>query len=201
MSLNQNEDLSRESNVKFPDSKFRGFAIKAAIKDILNKKIQDKVNVVGTIVTCQEYGSLQATWVIDDGKDKIMVRNFNNQASKQLSVGDSVIVLGWPRDFNEGVYIAAEISKSIDPLWIKVRIKYLDGANITGASESKVYKEVLTNSDIASAIKDIDEGAGVPLEKILKLANKMEDVRLRIDLMLKKGDIFEISPGRLKVLE
>ena len=79
----------------------------------------------------------------------------------------------------------------------------MSGKGIKDSTKSgaEASKEMLTNSDIVAAIRSLDIGNGVPLEGIMKLADKMKDARLRIDLMLKKGDIFEVSPGRLKVLE
>lgn len=206
MSLSQNEDLYQGSSAKSPGFRSGEAASKSSIQGILSKKSQGRVNVIGTIVALDDNSSVQAAFVMDDGKDKIIVRNFRNGSLGKFNVGDPVVVIGRAGDFNNDAYIAAEITRKIDPLWIKVRAKELeaDAKSVGDCQKSDAGgadKEILTNNDIIAAIHSLDRGNGVPLESIMDIAGKMKDARLRIDLMLKKGDIFEVSPGRLKVLE
>ncbi|MBI2108275.1 hypothetical protein HYX09_05870 [Candidatus Woesearchaeota archaeon] len=203
--MSQNADSYQGSDARAAGIRAGDAALIASLGSVLGKKLQGRVNVMGTVVALNEDSSMQTAFVMDDGKDKIIVRNFRNGVLSGFNVGDSVVVIGRTGDFNDDAYIAADITRKIDPLWIKVRAKELEiggkGIKDSAKSGAEASKEMLTNGDIVAAIRSLDIGNGVPLEGIMKLADKMKDARLRIDLMLKKGDIFEVSPGRLKVLE
>ena len=59
--------------------------------------------------------------------------------------------------------------------------------------------EMLPTQKILSLIKEIDKGEGAPIEEIVS-KSPLKDTEQIIDKMLKKGDIFENLPGRVKVL-
>ena len=75
--------------------------------------------------------------------------------------------------------------------------------------EKKVYQnktsfkeEIIDESPknkILKLIKGLDKGNGVSIEEIT--LKDVEGVDKIVDSLLKKGDIFELKPGKLKVLE
>ena len=53
--------------------------------------------------------------------------------------------------------------------------------------------------DMNKLIKELDQGHGVSIEDIS--SKDIEDIDKKIEMLLKEGDIFEVKPGKLKVLE
>ena len=49
-------------------------------------------------------------------------------------------------------------------------------------------------------IKKLDEGDGVLIDDVIK-SSKIGDAEEIINRLLENGDIFEIKPGKLKILE
>ena len=64
-----------------------------------------------------------------------------------------------------------------------------------------VEEEIVSNStnEIFKLIKTLDKGDGVSVEELS--SKSIEGTDKIIDTLLKEGDIFEVKPGRLKVLE
>ena len=85
-----------------------------------------RANIIGVIVLTSSEGSAPSI-TIDDGSGQIIVRNFENpKIFENLNLGDPVLIIGRPRDFN-GIYIIPEIIKKIEnKKWLDVRKKELD---------------------------------------------------------------------------
>ena len=154
------------------------------------KKVS-RVNIMGTIIS-KDSDSL----VLDDGSGTISVRSFENQDPfKEIDVGDVAIIVGRPRKFGEEIYILLEIIKKInDKKWIKVRNLEL--------GERKIKEKNIEDTehlDIYDIIKNLDNGNGADIEQVISISGK--DAERTIELLLKEGEIFEIKPGKLKVLE
>ena len=54
-------------------------------------------------------------------------------------------------------------------------------------------------NEIVKLVKQLDKGDGVSIEELS--SKNIKDIDKIIDMLLKEGDIFEIKPGKLKVLE
>jgi RPA family protein len=75
-----------------------------------------------------------------------------------------------------------------------------DNENIKTVDESDVViDDLLPNQLISKIIKDLDEGEGVLIENIIDKST-LEDAEEIIDKMLEAGEIFQIQPGKVKVL-
>ena len=201
----------------------RQIAYKIRIKDILSSKYIktegfdpnylevnsqqiSRMNIVGVVVQKSELNNYK-TLAIDDGTGKISARVFeSNPSVGQIDVGDIVIVIGRPREFSSEKYILIEIIKKIDPSWAKVRKLELEKntkksgnpANDTSSAEDVVV-DLSPANRIFKLIKELDQGSGVSIEELS--SENIKDVDKLIGMLLKEGDIFEIRPGKLKVLE
>ena len=211
-----------EAEQKFQD---RQIAYKTRIKDILNSKYIktdgfnpnyleingqeiSRVNVIGVIVQKSELEN-QKNLIIDDGSGKIAARTFeNNLLLDKVHIGDVVLVIGRPREFTMEKYLLVETIKKVDSQWAKVRKLELDkgvdqeesnekDAEIKETEEEKIMDESQKNK-ILKMIKETDKGEGVSVEDISSDIDNLDEI---IDLLLRVGDIFEIRPGKLKVLE
>jgi len=198
----------------------RQTAFKIGIKNILNSKyiktegfapnfieIDSKkisrFNVIGVVVQKSELDNYK-TLTIDDGSGNISARIFENIALlDEIRIGDIVLVIGKPREFSSEKYLLIETIKKINPVWAKVRKLELGKKENSLSVDNENIKDETINSDpeseIVRLIKDLDKGNGVDIEEIS--LKDIKDMDKTVELLLKKGDLFEIKPGKLKVLE
>ena len=220
----------------------RQAAIKVRVRDIINGKYvkeegwlpnyiamqnggkASRVNIIGTIVfKSNEENFNYKNFVIDDGSGKISVRSFEKEDNiSKFDVGDAVLIIGRPREFNNEKYIIPEIAKSIqNPMWIEVRKLELElnknfGAemNDNDIKENEVVRNTIVpeeaeevNANVKSdsdviydLIKKLDAGNGVQIEEVIEKSNSADAEKL-INILLENGNIFEVKPGKVKVLE
>lgn len=207
----------------------RQTAYKISISDILSSKYiktegfapnyleigsleVSRINIIGVVVDKSGLDS-QKTLTIDDGAGKIAARIFeNNVLMDKVEVGDIVLIIGRPREFSSEKYILIETIKKINLGWAKVRKLELK-RNIREKDRVSNYSSIASNSNIAEEeiidssptnkivklIKELDKGNGVSIEELP--SKEIKDIDKMIDMLLKEGDIFEVKPGKLKVLE
>ena len=102
---------------------------------------------------------------------------------------------------------AAQFLEKIDNAeWINVRKLELKDSgvveNINNVENKDIVQEPVINIDeiIYSLIKKLDKGDGVSIDEVIKSSDNNEAENI-IKKLLENGDIFEIKPGQLKVLE
>ena len=201
----------------------RQVAYKARISDILNSvfmkdemsagfiKINDvvvsRVNLIATIVYKSEQEQNSNSVMIDDGTGKIILKSFEAFIPfSKIDIGDMVLAIGKVREFNNEKYIIPEILKKLDDnSWMNVRKLELKNSVIIGQKEEKleeVSESVLPNpsENIHSLIRKMDTGDGADIDDVVK-HSLVSDAEAIISRLLENGDIFEIKPGRVKVLE
>lgn len=205
----------------------RQVAYKIRIKDILNSKYVkedgwqpnyieinknkiSRVNLIGTVVLKLD----EKNFVLDDGSGKIPLRVFeNNHLFEKIDVGAVILLIGRPREFGSEKYIMPEILKTIkDSAWIDVRKSELKLNNKRITTNLKEEEEIVkeefieetknenTSEKIFNLVKKLDTGKGVDIDDILnRISNKnVEEIMNRL---LESGGLFEVKPGKLKVLE
>ncbi|MBI4981432.1 hypothetical protein HZC30_07830 [Candidatus Woesearchaeota archaeon] len=80
-----------------------------------------RLNVMGIIVNKEKQGSI-TNLLLDDGTGKIILRSFEeNKNVRELAAGDTVMVIGRVRIYNQEKYLSAEIVKKIEAIWMKIR--------------------------------------------------------------------------------
>ena len=176
----------------------------------MNEKKISRVNVVGVIV--QKLGlDNYKTIMIDDGTGRISTRVFEeNVLLDKVDVGDIVLIIGRPREFSSEKYIIIETIKKINPIWAKVRklefeknvIKDDVFSNKVTSNNEKITEEIVDltpTNKVVKLIRQFDNGNGVSIEELS--SKNIKDMDKIIDMLLKGGDIFEVKPGKLKVLE
>ena len=154
-----------------------------------------RVNILGTVVSEQQMGQ----FTIDDGTGKIMIRKFEeSQIIPDLEIGQVIMVIGRPREFGNQIYLLPEIIKPLkNKIWIQVRLQELQRSSKIIPEEVEQPKEIPTLKEVHEIIKELDAGEGVDIEEVLqKLQHeKSEEI---VQKLLREGEIFEISPGKLK---
>ena len=172
----------------------------------LNNVNISRVNVLATIVHKSE--GAYANSVIDDGTGKIQLRAFENtNIFSKADVGDFILVIGKIREFSNERYILPEILKKTDVRWMAARKLELKSVKAVVDNIDKnindgdlIEKEDSAADDIYLLIKKLDNGDGASVDELIKSANGSNTEGI-INKLMKNGDIFEIKPGRLKVLE
>ncbi len=179
-----------------------------------------RVNVIGTVVLKSDEETFNyKSFIIDDGTGKISVRSFEKDVKFEFDIGDVVLIIGRPREFNNEKYFIPEIIKKIhNPKWIELRNLELKG-KFDSPVESKTSdrleetnkppineaddKEIAEESDsdiIYNLIKKMDKGEGVPIDDIIK-DSKIWNTEKILNSFLESGNIFEVKSGVVKVLE
>ncbi len=201
----------------------RPVAYKLQIKDILNSRYMkeegwnlnyfllnnvkvSRVNVTGIVLSkFAEESAGYSSIVIDDGTGNIQIRFFeSSSALKDLCIGDAVLVIGRPKEYGAEKYLVPEIIKKIEnKAWLKYRKAELEmplvGKEIHKEQEvcEEKYNQPSQSDMIVDFIKKNDKGNGADYKDLLKI----KDAEKTIELLLKDGNIFEVKPGKFKVLE
>jgi len=176
-----------------------------------------RVNLIGTVISKNEGEQNYQSLIIDDGSGSIPLRSFEkNETINNTEIGDIIIVIGRPREYGSEKYIVPEIIKKINNnKWINVRKVELEIENLKtaelSAKEEKVIvenieseeqtKSIISNSKLVyETVKELDSGQGVDIDDIIKKTG-IKDTEEIIKKFLREGEMFEISPGRIKILE
>ncbi len=92
--------------------------------DINDKKIV-RVNIAGNIVDKYESNGEKkySFFTLDDGSGQIKLKVFGDDVDKfnEVNQGQTVVVIGLARNWNNETYIAPEIIKEHDPKYLLVR--------------------------------------------------------------------------------
>ena len=210
-------DTTNNNNKRFP-------AIKLFIRDVLNGQFiqQDnsfapqelilhdnrtikRVNLCGIIVQ-NNMNTTNPSILLDDGSGIINLRTFElSQHIQLLAPGTPVNVIGRPKQFMNIIYIIIEIIKDLpDKLWLEVWKKTTESIThikpINNNKNDEKKENELKIELLISMIREKDNEAGADIDLLIKESNisNCEDI---ISELLLKGIIFEVSPGRIKILE
>ena len=169
---------------------------------LLGDREVSRVNIVATVVAKPE-GYLA---LIDDGTARIALRSFEAR-DYHIDVGDVVLVIARPREFNNERYLMPEIVRRIEnPKWIELRSLELgnhtepSGDNIEPAkSQDTTSPAESFVSKVCGLLRKLDTGSGADYQEIVQTLGAQAEAT--IESLLKSGEIFEIRPGWLKVLD
>jgi len=159
-----------------------------------------RFNIIGIIVEKDEQSI-----TLDDSTGTIKAFSFEGPIFSAYNIGDIVILIGRPRLFGEQKYIVPEIVKPLkEKEWIRYRSLCWGERKPEPVVEKKA-EETVSEQDfdldlIIDAIKKLDSGEGVTVDEIGKEIRK-EDFDQHMIGLVERGEIFEIRPGRFKILE
>ncbi len=200
-------------------------AYKVAIKELLAGRINEgdewqpsyiesgtrkisKINLIGVVVSKEDDGR---GIVIDDGTGTIRAINFGTQDLSQFEPGQVLTVIGRIRNYNDERYISSEILAKTTEKMMKLRKLELEKESILKSdTDEAIEEEVMIGEDkyssgleVRNIIKELDEknrGNGADIEEITR-KSRLEKTEEIIKDLLQAGEIFEIRPGKFKVLE
>jgi len=166
-----------------------------------NKQIL-RVNLVANVIERYEaegekkYISL----TIDDASGQIRVKIFGEDTEKfkEIGQGDTIIVIGMLRSFNNELYITPEIIKVQDPRYLLVRKLELEKEvpKETSKEEIKAVKD-----QIIDMIKKAEDNGGIDTDKlIMEVKASPEIINQEITKLLEEGLVYEPRPGKIRYL-
>lgn len=179
---------------------------------IVGDKHVARVNIIATVIDNDDSENVQNI-TIDDGTGKISLRNFESKLD--VSVGDVILLIARIREYGNQRYLTPEIAKkNTNSRWSIVwKANAIKNDVVSNIAENKGIEEIKINiakdkpkiieqkttktEDVFSEIKSYDSGDGVDYEKVAKIVGGEK----MLQNMLMQGELFEIKPGKIKVLE
>ncbi len=190
---------------------------------IVHDKKVSRINIIANVIT--NYKNEQGDYVsvtIDDGSASIQVKAWKEDVSliEGLEVGATILIIGRVREYNNEKYLTPEIIRKLDkPEWLIYRKKELTkeyGDLIKKTEQPKeesginivAEEEVIDNSSregnrqkILNIIENLSTKEGADKLDIIK-ETKLDEQTAEgiIQSLLMEGEIFEIKPGKIKIL-
>ncbi len=172
-----------------------------------NRKIV-RVNIIGNIVDKYDSeGEKKYTFItLDDGSEQIKIKSFgdDSQIIKNFVQGQTILVIGTLRSFNNEIYIAPEIVREFPIEYLLIRKLEIEKNRNSNISSNPMEKEKVrqVKDDILERIKLAESNGGIEVDEIiLKITHISPDIiNQEIKKMLEEGIIFEPRPGKLRYL-
>jgi len=169
-----------------------------------NKKIV-RVNIIANIVDKfeSEGESKFATITLDDGSGQIRARVFSEDINKfkDLVQGDTVIIIGLLRSYNQELYLLPEIIKKQEPKYLLVRKLEIEKSSPEPLSSEQKKEIKVLKDEVVEMIKTSEQNQGIDKEEIInKIKAKPPLVSQEIQKLLEEGIIYEPRPGRVRYL-
>jgi len=206
-----------------PDEQFkRNIAYKFRIGDLLigkpifdgerfsflelgNKKIV-RINIIGNIIDKYESEGEHkyCFFTLDDGSGQIKIKCFGDDVEKfkNLNQGQTVLVIGVLRNFNNETYISPEIIKEQDAKYLLVRKLEIEKDRNKNTEPVAKEQVIAVKDKILEKIKNAEEGGGIEVDKVIMDLRDVspEMINQEIKKLLEEGIIFEPRPGKLRWL-
>lgn len=105
-----------------------------------------RVNVIANVIDkfVSEGEKKYSALTIDDASSQIRIKAFGEDIEKMqnIEIGDTIIVIGALRFFNNEIYILPEIIKKIEIEWLMVRKLEIDKNPNPAQSENRISKQL-----------------------------------------------------------
>ena len=166
----------------------------------LGDKRISRVNIVANVVEKYESGEKQyISFTIDDASGQLRIKVFGNDVNRcrHINQGDTIMILGLLRDYNNEVYITPEIMKVKDPRYLLVRKLEIEKEQPKPVDNQKV---LAVADQIIKKIKD-SEPEGIGTDKLIEQLHESTDlINQEVRKALEGGIIYEPRPGILRYL-
>lgn len=165
-----------------------------------------RVNLVGNIVDKYESGSESnfAALTLDDGSGQIKLKTFGEDSAKikDVNQGETVLVIGTLRFWNNELYINPEIIKPLDPKYLLVRKRETEQEKNKDAEVLGKEQIVAVKDRILGAIKNAEDEGGIEKEKLIMNLRDISPaiINQEIQKLLEEGIAFEPRPGKVRYL-
>ena len=165
-----------------------------------------RVNVIANVI--EKYDSegekRYSFLTIDDGSGQIKIKAFGEDMEKlnDATQGQTILIIGVLRYFNNEVYISPEIVRVMPTEYLLVRKLEVDKEKSKNSPPMEREKIIAIKDNILNIIKEAEPNQGIDIDEIImKIRNTSPDIiNQEIKRMLEEGIIFEPRPGRIRYL-
>ena len=173
-----------------------------------DKKIV-RINVLGNIVDRYESegGDGRRKYVfltLDDGSGQIRLKIFGDdyEKFKDIVQGQTVVVIGVLRNWNNETYISPEIIREMDPRYLLVRKLEIEKDKAINAKPVEKAQIVAIKDKILELIKNSEENNGIEVDEITQKFHETPQtiINQEIQKLLEEGIVFEPRPGKIRWL-
>ncbi len=168
-----------------------------------NKKIV-RVNIIGNIVDRyqSEGESRYISLTLDDGSGQIRLKIFGDDVEKFKNIiqGQTILIIGLLRSFNNETYISPEIMRQVDPKYLLIRkLENEKNRQDTPIEKSQI---IAVKDKILETIKKSEDEGGIEIDNIIMNLKEIspEIINQEIKKLLEEGIIFEPRPGKVRWL-
>ncbi len=206
-----------------PEQQFkRNIAFKLRIGDILiGKPVFDgerfsfleigdrkiiRVNIVGNIVEKfeSEGDKKFSNLTLDDGSGQIKAKAFSEDTGKlkNFNQGQTILIIGVLRSWNNETYILPEIIKEIDSRYLLIRKLEIEKGRNKNSSLIQRKQIIAIKDKLLDLIKKSEPENGIEIEKIIMETREVppDVINQEIKKLLEDGIIFEPRPGKVRWL-
>ncbi|MBS3081036.1 hypothetical protein J4221_06170 [Candidatus Pacearchaeota archaeon] len=170
-----------------------------------NKKLV-RVNIIANIIDKFESDreTRFASLTLDDGSGQIKARVFGEDIRKfrDFVQGDTVLIIGLLRSFNQELYVLPELIKKQDPKYLLVRKLEIEKLIPKPLSTEQKKEMRALRDEIIESVKNAEHYEGIDKDMIIL---HFKDVRAdlieqEIKKLLEDGILYEPRPGRIRYL-
>jgi len=171
----------------------------------LGNKNLVRINLIANVVDKFESDGPTkfATVTLDDGSGQIRARLFGEDIKKfsEITQGDTIIIIGMLRSYNQELYIMPEIIKKQDTKYLLIRKLEIEKLSTPLPTDNEKNTIKVLKDEIIEMIKNAESSEGIEKENIiLKIKSEPNLITQEIQKLLEEGIIYEPKPGRVRYL-
>ena len=128
------------------------------------------------------------------------MRTFGEETAKfsNLNQGDTILLIGLLRHWNNEIYLTPEIIKKKDPAFLLVRKLEKEASQPKTMPKEKLLE---LKDKIIQMVKDAEKNNGIEIDKIiLELKEPPEVINKEIKKLIEDAIAYEPRPGKLRYL-
>ena len=172
----------------------------------LGRKNIVRVNVIGNIVDKYEsQGETKfSSLTLDDGSGQIRLKSFGDDVEKfkNIAQGETVLVIGVLRNWNNETYISPEIIKEQEPKYLLVRKMEIEKEKSKNSEQIPREQIIAVKDRILGAIKNAEDEGGIEMDKIIMNLRDISPtiINQEVQKFLEEGIVFEPRSGKVRYL-
>lgn len=178
---------------------------KFSFLELGDKKIV-RINLIGNIIDKYESEGERKYifFTIDDGSGQVKIKCFGDEVVKfkDFYQGQTVLVIGVLRNFNNETYISPEIIKEQNPKYLLVRKLEIEKERDKNAKPIERSQIVAVRDRILELIKEAEKDNGIETDKLIMSLRDVPTsiIHQEIKKLLEEGIVFEPQPGKIRWL-
>lgn len=168
----------------------------------INSLKVSRVNLIAIII-----GIENNLITVDDGSGTVQLRAFQETCGlNKIKIGDLALIIARPREYGSERYLVPEIIRPLkNKKWLEYRKEELNHKiKIPIKVMQEIQEQPVQSTNaltvIIEKIKELDKGDGADIELLIQNLH-VDNPDKHINTLLNEGEIFEIRPGKLKVLD